>query len=47
MFMGQHDPETTLALVRDAGSEVVSAEVEAQLEGERPVEYLWVLARAR
>ena len=45
MFFSQHDAETTLALVRAAGFEVLRAEGETQVEGDREVSYLWVLAR--
>ena len=45
MYFSQHDAETTLALVRAAGFEVLRAEVETQVEGDREVAYLWVLAR--
>ena len=45
MFFSQYDAETTLALVAAAGFEVVERGVEDQLEGGRPVSYLWVLAR--
>ncbi len=45
MFFSQHDAETTLELIRAAGFEVVEQAVEPQLEGERPVFFLWVLAR--
>ena len=45
MFFSQHEAETTLALVRAAGFEVLGAEVETQVEGDREVSYLWVLAR--
>ena len=47
MFFSQHDAETTLALVRAAGFEVLRAEIETQVEGDREVAYLWVLARRR
>jgi len=47
MFFSQHDAETTLELVRAAGFEVLRAEVEMQVEGDREVAYLWVLARRR
>lgn len=47
MFFSQHDAETTLGLVREAGFAVLRAEVESQLEGAREVSYLWVLARRR
>ncbi len=36
---------TTLELIKAAGFEVVEQAVESQLEGERPVFFLWVLAR--
>jgi hypothetical protein len=45
MFFSQHDAETTLELIRAAGLQVVEQAVEPQLEGERPVFFLWVLAR--
>ena len=45
MFFSQYDAETTLELIRAAGFEVVEQAVESQLEGERPVFFLWVLAR--
>jgi hypothetical protein len=45
MFFSQHDAETTLRLVRESGFDVLRAEVEDQLEGDREVSYLWVLAR--
>lgn len=35
----------TLDLIRAAGFEVVEQAVESQLEGKRPVSFLWVLAR--
>jgi cyclopropane fatty-acyl-phospholipid synthase-like methyltransferase len=46
MFFSHYDPATSQELVRAAGFELVSAEEEPQLEGEREVPYLWVLARA-
>ena len=42
---GQFDPAATLRLVEEAGLSVLSHDVRAQLEGGRPVEFLWVLAR--
>ncbi len=45
MFFSQYDAETTLELVRAAGFQVVEHAVESQLEGERQVSFLWVLAR--
>jgi cyclopropane fatty-acyl-phospholipid synthase-like methyltransferase len=45
MFFSQFEPETSEQLVRDAGFEVASAEQETQLEGERDVTFLWVLAQ--
>jgi SAM-dependent methyltransferase len=47
MFFSQFDSVTTLALVREAGFEVERHAVERQLEGERGVDYLWILARKR
>jgi SAM-dependent methyltransferase len=45
MFFSQYDAETTLGLVAEAGFEPVETARETQLEGDREVEYLWVLAR--
>jgi cyclopropane fatty-acyl-phospholipid synthase-like methyltransferase len=45
MFFSQHDAETTLGLVRDAGFEIVRSEIEDQVEGDRELAWLWVLAR--
>jgi hypothetical protein len=45
MFFSHFGAEDALALVRDAGFEIVDQAVEAQLEGAREVSYLWVLAR--
>lgn len=44
MFFSQYDAEDTVELVRRAGFEIVEQAVETQLEGEREVAYLWVLA---
>ncbi|MGH2961070.1 MAG: class I SAM-dependent methyltransferase [Solirubrobacterales bacterium] len=45
MFFSQFGAERTLSLVRDTGFEIIEERSEAQLEGEREVSYLWVLAR--
>jgi cyclopropane fatty-acyl-phospholipid synthase-like methyltransferase len=45
MFFSGFGAERTRALVREAGFEIVDDAVETQLEGEREVSYLWVLAR--
>ncbi len=45
MFFSQYEAQKTLALVREAGFEIVETAVENQLEGSREVSYLWVLAR--
>jgi SAM-dependent methyltransferase len=45
MFFSQFDPTTTLDLVADAGFNVISHEVETQLEGSQEVDFLWVLAQ--
>lgn len=45
MFFSHFDAATNERLIRDAGFEIVRAEEEEQLEGGRPVPYLWVLAR--
>jgi len=44
MFFSQYDAETTLGLLADAGFEVVERAIEDQLEGDREVTYMWVLA---
>lgn len=36
----------TVCLVRDAGFESIDVHRETQMEGEREVEFLWVLAQA-
>jgi SAM-dependent methyltransferase len=46
MYISHFDAATSEQLVRDAGFEIVAARTETQLEGGRPVEYLWVLAQA-
>jgi len=45
MFFSQFSLQETLELVRTAGFEVVSSELEAQLEGDAEIEYAWILGR--
>jgi cyclopropane fatty-acyl-phospholipid synthase-like methyltransferase len=45
MFFSSFDADTTRRLIREAGFEAFSEAVEAQLEGQKEVSYLWVLAR--
>jgi SAM-dependent methyltransferase len=45
MFFSHFDAAHNEALVRGAGFEIVTAQEETQLEGDRDVPYLWVLAR--
>jgi SAM-dependent methyltransferase len=45
MFFSHFDAETTLGLVRDGGFEVLDSHREVQVEGEKDVEFLWVLAK--
>jgi len=45
MFFSHFDAETTTRLAREAGFDVLSAEVETQREGGVDVPYLWLLAR--
>ena len=45
MFFSQFSAQETLELLRAVGFEVVSMDLESQLEGENEVEYAWVLAR--
>lgn len=47
MFFSQYDAATTLALVEEAGFDVVTSGRESQFEGDHDVEYLWVLAQRR
>lgn len=47
MFFSQYDAATTLELLDKAGFDIVRKAVEAQLEGDHDVPYLWVLARKR
>jgi hypothetical protein len=45
MFFSHYDTATNLRLIRAAGFEVLTAEVVAEMEDDRPVEFLWVVAR--
>ena len=45
MFFSCFERETTLRLTAEAGFAALSSEVETQVEGDRPVDWLWVLAR--
>ena len=45
MYFSQHDADTTLRLLRDAGFDVVDTAIEDQREGDREVTYMWVLAQ--
>ena len=47
MFFSSFNPETLAGLVRRAGFEVVETDIETQLEREREVPYLWILAQKR
>jgi cyclopropane fatty-acyl-phospholipid synthase-like methyltransferase len=47
MFFSCHDADTTRRLVREAGFELVLDRIERQREGDKDVDYLWVLARKR
>lgn len=47
MYVSQFDEEGTTALLQAAGFDLVHLEVEAQLEGDREVEYVWFHARKR
>jgi cyclopropane fatty-acyl-phospholipid synthase-like methyltransferase len=47
MYFSQYDAETTLKLIAEAGFTVVERAIEDQYEGDRPVTYMWVLARRR
>jgi hypothetical protein len=47
MFFTSFDAATTRRLVLETGFEILREEIEAQLEGDREVSYLWVLARRR
>jgi SAM-dependent methyltransferase/dienelactone hydrolase len=46
MFFSCFDAGTTRRLIREAGFETLDDAVETQIEGEREVTYLWVLARS-
>jgi 2-polyprenyl-3-methyl-5-hydroxy-6-metoxy-1,4-benzoquinol methylase len=45
MYLSQYDSDTTVQLLGTADFEVVSTNSETQLEGNRPVEYVWFLAQ--
>lgn len=45
MFFSHYDAETNKRLIQEAGFEIVKAQEETQIEGTRPVPYLWLLAR--
>lgn len=47
MFLSAFAPETIKGLVQAAGFEVVETDTETQLEGDREVSYLWILAQKR
>ena len=47
MYFSQHDADTTLRLLRDAGFDVVQTAIEGQREGDREVNYMWVPAQRR
>jgi hypothetical protein len=44
MFFSRFDKEITLGLVRDADFAILESHTEVQIEGEKDVEFLWVLA---
>lgn len=45
MYFSSYDAGTTRRLVREAGFEILSDQVQHQREGDTDVDYLWVLAR--
>ncbi len=47
MFFSMYDPKTIMRLVKDAGFDIIEADVESQLEQNREVSYLWILARRK
>lgn len=47
MFFSTFDTETMTRLVQTAGFEIVETQIETQLEQDREVPYLWVLAQKR
>ena len=47
MFFSAFEPETMRRFVRTAGFEILEADIEPQLEREREVPYLWVLAHRK
>ena len=44
MFFSVFNPATIRGLVKDAGFAIIESDVESQLERDREVEYLWILA---
>lgn len=47
MYWSSHDGETNRKLVEETGLEIVQAEVETAVEFERPIPFLWIVARKR
>ena len=47
MFLSCYDPETMKRLVVEVGFELLETAIEAQLERNNEVPYLWLLARKR
>ena len=45
LFFRSFEPQTMTGLVRKAGFEVLETDIERQLEQDREVPYLWILAR--
>lgn len=45
MFFSSFEPERFTQLVRDAGFDILEDVIEAQMEGETEIPYLWILAR--
>jgi cyclopropane fatty-acyl-phospholipid synthase-like methyltransferase len=44
MFISAHDPEKTTALLEQTGFVVERRKLQSQLEGDREIEYVWLLA---
>jgi ubiquinone/menaquinone biosynthesis C-methylase UbiE len=47
MYFSCFDAETTRRMVREIGFDILRDDVETQLEGEREIPYLWILAEKR
>jgi ubiquinone/menaquinone biosynthesis C-methylase UbiE len=47
MYFSCFDAETTRGMVREAGFDILRDDMETQLEGDREVPYLWILAEKR